>query len=305
MELSWPIKLRIIASAAVGVLIIGFFARPLARMEPLGAFSIAAGTLSGAGAVVLLCLAFVTGLLAYFASWPYGPQIGVLAVPCGLAIWAGRSGTMAALIQARAPLTGQEQEEIVATFSQRQALLGALTWESLFWLVVMAAGCAGVLVGRKILSQPSQRQPKKDTGSKLTLCLCSALAVALSGLIAQFTIRVLAQDVEVGSLVTQPATAQIVFAVLVAFGLAGFVVKTFLDASYIWPTIASALITGFAATIYAKPSAVEHLVRDWPSVFFSNTLLTILPIQMVVFGTLGALAGYWFAVRCDYWRKHE
>jgi hypothetical protein len=298
-------KLRIVASAAVGVLIIGFFARPLARMEPLGALSIAAGTLSGAGAVALLCLAFVTGLLAYFASWPYGPQIGVLAVPCGLAIWAGRSGTMAALIQAKAPLTGQEQEKIVATFNQRQALLGALTWESLFWLVVMAAGCAGVLVGRKILSQPSQRQPKKDTGSKLTLCLCSALAVALSGLIAQFTIRVLAQDVEVDSFVAQPATAQIAFAVLAAFALAGFVVKTFLDASYTWPAISSALITGFAAATYAKPRAVEHLLRDWPSVFFSNTLLTILPIQMVVFGTLGALAGYWFAVRCDYWRKHE
>jgi hypothetical protein len=238
MELSWPIKLRIIASAAVGVLIIGFFARPLARMEPLGALSVAAGTLSGAGAVALLCLAFVTGLLAYFASWPYGPQIGVLAVPCGLAIWAGRSGTMAALIQAKAPLIGQEQEEIAATFSQRQALLGVLTWESLFWLVVMAAGCAGVLAGRKILSQPSQRQPKKDTGSKLTLCLYSALAVALSALIAQFTIRVLAQDVEVDSFVAQPATAQIAFAVLAAFALAGFVVKTFLDASYTWPAIA-------------------------------------------------------------------
>jgi hypothetical protein len=260
--------------------------------------------MSAAGAIVLLGLAFVTGLAGYFASWPYGRQIGVLAVPCGLAIWAGRSGTMAGLIRSKAPVIGQQQEQIMATFSQRQALVAALNWEPLFWLAVMAAGGAGVLAGHKILSRPSQKPPKKEDSSKPSIYLNSALAIVLSGLIAHLAIRILAQDVEVGSLVTQPTIAQIAFAVLVAFGLAGFLVKTFLDASYVCPAIASALITGFAAAAYAKPSALEPLAKDWPPVFFSNTLLTVLPIQMVVFGTLGAISGYWLAVRCAYWRKH-
>jgi hypothetical protein len=211
---------------------------------------------------------------------------------------------MASLIQSKAPVIGQQQEQIMATFSQRQALLGALSWEPLFWLAVMAAGGAGVLVGRKILAKPSQRQAEKDTGSKLTICLHSAFAVVLSGLVAQFTIRVLAQDVAVGPLVTQPTVAQIGFAVVVGFGLAGFLVKAFLNADYVCPAIASALITIFAVAAYAKPSDLEHLTRDWPPIFFSNALLTILPIQMVVFGTLGAIGGYWLAVRCEYWRKH-
>ena len=304
MELSWPMRLRIFAAAAVGVVILGFFAHPLASRQPFGGLSIVAGTLSVAGAIVLVGLAFVTGLLGYFASWPYGRQIGVLAVPCGLAIWAGRSGTMAGLIRSEAPLIGQQQEQMMATFSQRQGLLGALSWEPLFWLAVMAAGGAGVLVGRRILAKPSGSQPKKDTGSKATVYLHSAFAVVLSGLIAQFAIRVLAQDVAVGPLVTQPTVAQIAFAVVVGFGLAGFLVKVFLDADYVCPAIASALITIFAAAAYAKPSDLEHLTKDWPPIFFSNVLLAILPIQMVVFGTLGAIGGYWMAVRCEYWRKH-
>jgi len=26
---------------------------------------------------------------------------------------------------------------------------------------------------------------------------------------------------------------------------------------------------------------------------------------MVAFGTIGSIAGYWMAIRYDYWRKHE
>jgi hypothetical protein len=28
-------------------------------------------------------------------------------------------------------------------------------------------------------------------------------------------------------------------------------------------------------------------------------------VQMVAFGALGSVAGYWMAIRFDYWRKHE
>ncbi len=103
----------------------------------------------------------------------------------------------------------------------------------------------------------------------------------------------------------QPTVGQIVFAVLVSFGLAAFVVKRFLHASYIWPTIASALVTAFAISIYVKKDVLQYLVQNWPAAFFSNAVISILPVQMVAFGTLGSIIGYWAAVRYDYWRKHE
>jgi hypothetical protein len=293
LELSWLMKLRIAAAAAIGVIVIGFLAWPLvAPAKPLGAVSVFANGIGFSDVTALGALAFFAGLLAYFVAWPYGREIGILAVPFGLAVWAGRSGSMAELMRIKPAL------------AQRQELFAELKWEPLFWLAIVAVGFAGVILGCKVCSHHSQNQPEKQAKPKSSVCLNAALALVLSGLIAQFGIRILAQDVEVGTLVAQPATGQIVFAVLVSFGLAGFVVKAFLDASYIWPTIASALITGLVIITYVRPDVVEHLVQNWPAPFFSNTVLTILPLQMVAFGTLGSIAGYWLAVRYNYWRKH-
>ena len=136
----------------------------------------------------------------------------------------------------------------------------------------------------------------------------AVLAVACSVFIAQFCIRIVAQDVTLsdntlGSVVAQPAAGQIVFAVLVSFGAAAFVVKRFLNVSYIWPAISSAFVTTFIASVYAKE--VPDLVQNWPAAFFPNSVISILPIQMVAFGALGSVAGYWMAIRYEYWRKHE
>ncbi|UCF17343.1 MAG: hypothetical protein JSW59_07740, partial [Phycisphaerales bacterium] len=106
-----------------------------------------------------------------------------------------------------------------------------------------------------------------------------------------------------GSVVAQPANGQIAFAVLVSFGVAAFVVKKFLNASYIWPAIATALVTAFSMHTYVREAS--YLARNWPAVFFENSVSSVLPIQMVAFGTLGSIAGYWMSVRYDYWRKHE
>jgi glucan phosphoethanolaminetransferase (alkaline phosphatase superfamily) len=112
-------------------------------------------------------------------------------------------------------------------------------------------------------------------------------------------------DGQLGSVVGQPVIGQIIFAVLVSFGLVAFAVKAFLNVSYIWPSIASSLVTALGITIYAKQNLLEHLVESWPATFFSNPVISILPIQMVAFGTLGAITGYWLAIRYSYWRKSE
>jgi len=298
MELSWPMKLRIAAAVAAGVILIGLAAWPLtAPPEPFGVVSLLTGAITPGEAIILAGLAFLTGFIAYFLSWPYGREIGILAVPAGLAVWAVRSGSMADLAR------------VNSTLAQRQLLFQGLKWEPLFWLGIIAAGFAGVLIAQKLRSKPGLYKNQQKSNSKSNKYLSIVIALVGSILIAQFCIRVFAQDVKMsdprlGSVVAQPAIGQIVFAVLVSFGIAAFVVKKFLDIGYIWPIFASALVTAFVISIYISQDVLNYLVEYQPVVFFSNAVVSILPVQMVAFGTLGSIAGYWLAIRYDYWHQH-
>jgi len=297
VELSLSMKLRIAAAAAVGVVVIGILVWPMAQpAEPFQAVRMS--NLGFGGAIALLVLAFAVGLIGYFVSWPHGREIGILAVPAGLAIWAARTGNMASQIQ------------MSPAVAQRQALLGGLKWEPIFWLAVVAVGFAGVLCAQKIRPASAQAKPKETPKPTPALYLNAALALIASVLIVVLTLGRLAQDItmtngSLGSVMAQPVTGQMIFGLIVAFGFAGFIVKHFLDANYIWPIIASALITPFAITTYAKYDAINYLAQNWPAVFFSNAAISILPVQIVAFGTIGAIAGYWAGIRYDFWRKHE
>ncbi|UCE48943.1 MAG: hypothetical protein JSW47_02135 [Phycisphaerales bacterium] len=290
MELSWPIKLRIGAAAAIGVALIYGVAWPLVGT------SVQAGDISYDRAVLLIGLAFLAGLIGYFVAWPHGREIGILAAPAGLAVWAVRSGTMASLFQ------------LNPTVSQRQALATSLKFEPVLWLVVVAAGFAGVLLGQKVCPSQKLEQTKERPTSDPGKYLNAVVALAGSAFIAHLLIGRLAQNVVMsdnilGSVVAQPANGQIAFAVLVSFGVAAFAVKKFLNASYIWPAIATALVAAFSMHTYVREAS--YLAQNWPAVFFENSVSSVLPIQMVAFGTLGSVAGYWMSVRYDYWRKHE
>jgi len=288
MELSWVMKLRIAAAAAVGIALIGVLAWPLAES------SAASGSVNYGGAAILVLLAFVAGLAAFFLSWPYGWEIGILAAPFGLAFWAVRSGSMADLIR------------LNPTVAQRQALVSSLRWEPIFWLLVVAAGFAGPLLCRALL-------PKKedsDGGKKKRRYnfLNPVAALAGSAVVAHLFIRMFAQDIKHSdssfhSVTAQPAIGQVAFAVLVSFGFAAFLAKKYLNASYIWPSIATGLVTAFAVSAYS--GKIQYLTQNWPADFFPNAVISILPVQMVAFGTLGSVAGYWMAMRYDYWRQHE
>ena len=297
MELSLLMRLRIVAAAAVGGVLIGILAWPLvASSGPLEV--VLASNISIGGKITLVVLVFLTGLLAYFASWPHGREIGILAVPFGLTIWAVRSASMTSLLQ------------LNPAAEQRQAIFTAFKWDSAFWLALVAAGFIGVLLGQKIISSPVKPVKQKSSNSNPAKYLSVIIALAGSVFIAQFCIRMFAQDVSVmdpklGTITAQPSVGQIVFAVFVSFGVAAFIVKKFLDVSYIWPAIATVLLTIFAVSSYAKRDVLQYFVKQWPSAFFVNSVISILPVQIVAFGTLGSVAGYWMALRYNYWRKHE
>lgn len=288
-------KLRIAASAAIGVVLIGILAWPLAApSEPFGTVSLIGGNITAYSALFLAVLAFFSGLAAYFASWPHGREIGILAVPAGLTIWSIRSGSMVNLIRRAA-----NQTELFAT----------IRWEPLFWLAIVTAGFAGVLLAQKIktASEPEKNQEKSK--SRGIININEIIALVASVVIAQLCINAFVQgirltDSKIGSVVAQPCVEQIVYGVFISFGLAAFAVKKFLNVSYIWPTIASAFVTAFAIISYGRQDVLQHLSSKYPVVFFSHAALAILPVQMVALGALGSIAGYWMAVRYNYWRKH-
>ena len=186
MELSLPMKLRIAASVATGVVLIGILVWPLAAPpEPFGVVSLAAGSMTSFGAVILAALAFLAGFIAYFVSWPYGREIGILAAPAGLSVWAVRSGTMASVFQ------------LNPSAAQRQEIAASLRFEPVVWLFIVAAGFAGVLLGQRI--RPSlqlkdkQEKPKSEPG----IYLNAVAALAGSAFIALNEILGLTQSAHI------------------------------------------------------------------------------------------------------------
>lgn len=354
-------KFRIAAAAAVGVILIGILAWPLAKPPELSGI-VSLASISLGRAITLVALAILAGFLAYFLSWPYGLQIAILAVPAGLVLWAVRTGDVAGLIQLNPN-----------SLPYRQEIFASLKWEPLFWLLIVAAGFIGVLLAHityyknakrpqisqppqdqaepktkpklwwlfdydptvkfvwwlfestpavtflkislgftadEILQKPESQKPEQKPNSRLNIYLNSVLALVGSALIAQVCMIIFAQNIKIfdsklGAVVAQPAVGQIVFAVLLAFGIAAFVVKKFLDAAYIWPIVASVFINPFTVNIYGKQEILQHLVQNQPANCFSSPIMAILPVQMVAFGTIGSIAGYWLAVRFAYWRQHD
>jgi hypothetical protein len=294
MELSWPTKLKITAVITLGVIVIGILAWPLVKpADPLSPVRVT--NINASGVITLIILAFVLGFAGYFIGWPHGREIGVLAAPSGLVVWAIRSQNIAGSFQ------------VNPTIGQRQILLSGLRWESLFWLIIIAAGFAGVIAAQHFRPIGETEKSPNDSKRILDRYISAIIAIAASSAIVYLALRVSACDVSPSenSAVAQPPTGQIAFAVLVSFGLAAFVLKKFLNLSYIWSLPASAIVIVLSASIYFREKVLTHFISSYPANFFPDVIISILPVQMVAFGTLGAIIGYWLAFRYDYWRQYE
>lgn len=296
MELTWINKLRIAAVTAVGVVLIGMLAWPLAApADPL--LPVRAWDITPFGTITLLFLAFGVGFAGYFIAWPHGREIGILGVPLGLAVWAGRSGPMRALTQ----VLNKPQE--------REALLRSLRFEPAYWLLIVAAGFAGVLAAQHLRpgSRPAPSLAQIKSHLKPGVYLNVAITLLVSTVLIAFLIGVFAQDLctSYELVAAQPEVGQIFFAVVGAFAAAAFVIKKFLDLSYLWPTVAGLLVPPFVQAVYGNSQTVAKFAETEPATFYPHALFAILPVQFVALGALGAVAGYWMAVRYEYWRKHE
>ena len=300
MELSYLMRIRIAAAMAIGILSVGLVGWHLVGpADPEAAFVLGTTSIGIIEIGACALLAFLAGLAAFFVSAPYGRHIGPVAVPAGLGIWGLRTAPMAALLQT------------CSTTAQRNAIYRSLAYEGFLWLGIIVCGLAAVYIAERMAGKkPAAADNDKTHMSLPYKYLQIPSAVIFSAIIAYVCMGMLAQDVKMadtnlGWVIGQPAVGQIAFAVIVAFGLGGFFSKAVLGAHYIWPTVSTAIVSLYIMVTCASDKNAAALTSNWPAAFFTNSSAAILPIQIVAFGALGALSGYWLGMRYLYWRKHR
>lgn len=295
LDLTFLMKLRIAAVSLVGIVLLGIVGWLFVKPDDiLGIVTIKTSSINISDAIVLAALAFGAGFLAYFVAWPYGRQVGVLAVPVGLAWIAIRSGDFGGYAQMNPDI------------DTRLAMLASFKFEPFFWLLLAGAGYAGVLAGQSF----KKATPKVNIESEPPKFnfLNFIITVAIAGAIARIAISLFVQDVRVadtnlGNLIGQPAKAQICLGLVAAFGIVGFFVRLLFKTDYIMCSLAGAFLPAAIIGFKIHPEQVKSLAENYPPVFYTDVIGAILPIQIIAFGCIGCYIGYWGAIRYEYWKK--
>ncbi len=285
VEQHWLDKVRIGAVLTLGAAVIGVFCWPLiAPHTDRGAVAFYGSSISFFDALLVLPAAFATGAAAYFIGWPHGRHTALAAVPMGVGIWGLRSGTMSGLLAYNNDL--QHHHDIYMS----------LRWEGIFWLLVIAAGYFGVRAAAALCKDntPWEQEMKKHQAGDLVLPLVVTCAIAWPLVIFLAQSPKLPTK-EFGTIYSQPHNAQIAFALMAAFGVAGYAVKRFMKVRFEIPLISTALFS-LAAAIYSGRDSLQSISMNMPAAYFASPICAILPIQTIAFGTIGILIGYSIAV---------
>ncbi|MGB8226259.1 MAG: hypothetical protein WCE45_05265 [Sedimentisphaerales bacterium] len=299
MELTWTMRLRILASLAIGVVLLGLLPAGLVKPPADGIFAVLSGSISIGDLLICACLAFIAGFLASAISTPFGARIGILAAPAGLAVWALQSAPLSAIFQ------------MAPAAQDRMAVYSKLKFEGFLWLAIVICGFCGAILADKIIRR-KDIESVDEAKPVFPMPRFARIAISVIGtvFIANFLINVLAggigyPDPKVAHVTAQPANLQIAFAVFIAFGVCGFLAKVLLGSRAFWPAAASAALISYSATIYEKSNPLTYLSASWPANFFIKPVTAVLPVQMVAFACLGAVWGYWLAVDYNWWRTHQ
>lgn len=284
IEQHWIDKVRIGAVLTFGAVVLGIFCWPL----------VAAGTdreavvffnsiISLQDGLLILLASYATGAAAYFIGSPNGKYTAMAAVPMGIGVWAMRSGTMAALL----------------TYNHELALhrdiYMSLRWEGVFWFMALIAGYLGVKTACKICNDGcNEIDIRKQNPGEIVLPLVVTCAIAW------LLVNLLAQSPKLptkqfGVLYSQPRNAQIAFALLAGFGVAGYAVKRFMKVGFEIPAIAT-VVFSLAAAIFSGKEEIQSISMNMPAAFFKHPVSAIMPIHIITFGTLGILLGYSIAI---------
>lgn len=291
-NIQWLMRVRILAALGTGALIVGaagyYFLRP---EDPLGAISLFTGEISMVDGVFMIVLGFLAGAAATVVCYPLGTVLAPFAAPAGLGVLALFSGGIKQLL-----LTND-------SFEQRNALYNCLRMETLLWLGVCAAGYVAALltsrvIGKKTIVMHPEAVPQKPNEQWLN----ALIAAAVTAGILYFTIGIFVRDIrqideKLGFVIGTPGNGQIAFGVFVSAGLAAFFVKRFLRAHFIAVIVGALALYIGMFTKFIGSETLNHMVQTWPVDFFPHAIDAITPLQFVPFTILGAMTGYWIAIR--------
>ncbi|MHC4552058.1 MAG: hypothetical protein ACYSUT_04725 [Planctomycetota bacterium] len=288
----WLLRVRILLSLCTGALIVGAvgynFVKPA---DPLGAISLFTGEISTVDAAILLALGLASGVVATLLCYPMGNVLAPYAAPTGVAVLALSSGSIKQLL-----ITNSE-------LAPRAALYSFMRWEALLWLGIAAAGYVGMLLTTRLIHTKAivaDKQPASE--NKAMMWINALIGAVATAVIVKFAIGIFAQnipaiDAQLGKVVGRPGNGQIAFGVFVSVGLAAFLVKHFLQVHFI-PVVVGAIAVYIALlTQFAGSDTLEYMVNTWNPSFFTNSIYAIIPIQIASFSVLGAMTGYWIAIR--------
>jgi hypothetical protein len=295
-EVQWRIRLRLTIAFSVGAVIIGMlpwgFAKP---DDPLMPFSILTSGINFQNILLLILLLAVSVVITYFLCRPYSFEFACVTIPAGIGVWTFRSGEMANILQG------------FSKVSDRVQIYSAMRWGVLLWLGFILLGIIIALLLKKITTGKVNLQ---EFGISKTSITSIILAVVFSVIISNFLIGIFARDVSLfdsktGSVVAQPPNIQIAFALILSFGITAYLTKFYLDVNYIWIIFSAAALLFITYTKYANSDEIVYITNTFPAVFFPGSVKSILPIQMMIFSTMGAGGGYWMAVRYKLWKDEQ
>jgi len=240
----------------------------------------------------------------------HGIQMGMLAIPAGLTVWAVLSGNM---------------ERMLLEYSAaeaRQGMFFQLMGDAFIWSILVGMGCGFTwLIGgvqrsaattnldqeASLVSEGPSKTSKKN---KLKLefldnvWVNGILGVVITCVIAWLLVRILGQarHVSLSYPVTDeasivPATGQIIFAVALGFFLAALTAHQLTEVSLWYLLICPLLISVIAYNCGVQDGIIETLNGSGPA-FIPKSIVfaTILPIQFIGVGTFSLMGGYYYSV---------
>ncbi len=288
----WLLRIRILISLATGALIVGAvgyrFVRPA---DPLGAISLFTGEITPADALIMIGLGFAAGAVATLLCYPLGSILAPYAAPAGIAVLALASGSIKQLLITHSELT------------PRTELYSFMRWEALLWLGICAAGYTAVLLTSKLLRTKAVTvEPQPENAKKSAMWINAVIGSVIAAVIVKFAIGIFAQNIpaldeNLGSVIGRPGNGQIAFGIFISVGLAAFLVKRFLHVHFIPVILAAVVLYIVLLTQFIGSETMDYMVKKWNPSFFTNAIYAIIPIQIAAFSALGAMTGYWIAIR--------
>ncbi|MGE4286735.1 MAG: hypothetical protein AB7F23_09055 [Phycisphaerae bacterium] len=293
-ELKIVDRLRMIIASLAGMTCFGVLMWPLCSgntgQEPI---SLATGSFSPLSAILVVMTAFLLGSAGFLIGGCKRSTYGNLASLAGLSVWAIRTVPLADSLMYADDAAG------------RFHLYTAYRWEVFFWLIVVLAGHFGSRFTAMMIAGKVE-VPRESCLNKFKwFDYAFIVPVGIAALIGFIGASLLVVGIQLpfamfgfkqeGFLSLQPSQQQIAFGLILAFGIGGYLVRRKCKACIEQIYLAVAVLAFCCYVFLAGKGKIEALSANFSPEYFASPLAAILPIQFVVFGSLGAWAGWFMA----------